>query len=294
MQMEGLGTIAGSGNKYRFNGKEITEDFGLNWYDYGARWYDATLGRFPSVDPKAAQFSFVSVFNYAENQPISNIDLWGLQKYFAASGEFLLQQNNDKTMRVVNSGSKEDGQVMSCNELQNNSTEVQLATKDNKDASLANWGSKYQGISDKYNTEPGGDREYTMSLFSGDITDENGKKQTVFAEGSTAHGVKGKDRVSLSGSKSPITGWSATETIHTHRGGDNSGEFSDNPGGVDQFIGGDIQSALSTGNALYLVVPRSNTIGSFSPSKYNSVINNTSHEKAVQQATNTNAIKINH
>ena len=33
------------------------------------------------MDPIAEQFAFVSVYNYAENEPISNIDLWGLQKW---------------------------------------------------------------------------------------------------------------------------------------------------------------------------------------------------------------------
>ena len=42
--------------------------------------YDPAVGRFTGVDPIADQFAFVSVYNYAENEPISNIDLWGLQR----------------------------------------------------------------------------------------------------------------------------------------------------------------------------------------------------------------------
>ncbi len=40
-----------SGYKYKFNGKELEEDLGLNTYDYGARNYDAALGRWMTVDP---------------------------------------------------------------------------------------------------------------------------------------------------------------------------------------------------------------------------------------------------
>jgi RHS repeat-associated protein len=68
-------------NKYLYNGKEIQDDWSLNLYAYGARYFDAALGRFTGVDPIADQFPHVSEFNYAENEPVANIDLWGLQKY---------------------------------------------------------------------------------------------------------------------------------------------------------------------------------------------------------------------
>jgi len=42
--------------------------------------YDAAIGRFPTIDPIADQFPHVSPYNYAENEPIANIDLHGLQK----------------------------------------------------------------------------------------------------------------------------------------------------------------------------------------------------------------------
>ncbi len=67
-------------NKYKYNGKGLEDEFGLDWYDYGARFYDAELGRFLGIDPIADKFAHVSTYNYAENEPITNIDLWGLQK----------------------------------------------------------------------------------------------------------------------------------------------------------------------------------------------------------------------
>ncbi|MCD4817056.1 MAG: hypothetical protein K8S23_00010 [Candidatus Cloacimonetes bacterium] len=41
------------GNDYKFlyNGKELEDDFKLNWYHYGARYYDPQLGRWMQVDP---------------------------------------------------------------------------------------------------------------------------------------------------------------------------------------------------------------------------------------------------
>ena len=76
-------------NRYLYNGKEFEEFNGLKWSDYGARWYMPELGRFTGVDPISDQFPHVSVYNYAENEPIGNIDLWGLQKWNAKDGNVI-------------------------------------------------------------------------------------------------------------------------------------------------------------------------------------------------------------
>ncbi|MCR9102874.1 MAG: hypothetical protein NXI25_23175 [bacterium] len=68
-------------NKYLNNGKELNEDYGMDLYEYGFRWYDAAIGRFTGVDPIADEFAWVNTYNYAENEPVANIDLHGLQKY---------------------------------------------------------------------------------------------------------------------------------------------------------------------------------------------------------------------
>src|SRR5690606_26247953 len=65
---------------YLYNGKELEEELGLNWLAFGFRYADPAIGRFTGVDPIADQFAWVSPFNYAENEPVGHIDLWGLQK----------------------------------------------------------------------------------------------------------------------------------------------------------------------------------------------------------------------
>lgn len=52
------------GGKFKFGGKELNEDYGLEWYDFGTRNYDAALGRWMNLDPLAEQMRRHSPYNY--------------------------------------------------------------------------------------------------------------------------------------------------------------------------------------------------------------------------------------
>jgi RHS repeat-associated protein len=57
-------------NKYLYNGKELIEDNGLQYYDYGARMYDPVVARFFTLDPKTEVYNSWSPYLYGANNPI--------------------------------------------------------------------------------------------------------------------------------------------------------------------------------------------------------------------------------
>jgi len=72
--------MPGLGNKKLYNGKELVDQNGLNWYHYGVRWYDPTLSRWTTMDPADELYS---PYCYVGNRPVMLIDPDGKQIYFA-------------------------------------------------------------------------------------------------------------------------------------------------------------------------------------------------------------------
>ena len=75
-------------NRYLFNGKELTNDFGLGMYDYGARQYMPDIGRWTSIDPMASKYGAHSAYSYVFNNPIIFIDPDGEDPIDFLSGFF--------------------------------------------------------------------------------------------------------------------------------------------------------------------------------------------------------------
>lgn len=79
MRMEGTSNpIVGVENKYKFSGKELDDELGLNEYDFGARMYDPAIARWGCIDPMADMAPHWTPFRYGFNNPITVTDPTGM------------------------------------------------------------------------------------------------------------------------------------------------------------------------------------------------------------------------
>lgn len=253
-------------NSFGFNGMLRDKSFGrVTHLDYKNRILNPAIGRFLSRDPLAKSFPWYTPYQFAGNSPIANIDLDGLEEYYAADGRFLNKYGKSSDVMIVTSNRvagmllASDGMSENLNELvKSYSTQAFESNAENELAVLRNWATENRNSS----------KEHVMSLFASTITREDGSSVSVFSEGTTAVGEY--KRMNPEDSKG-IRGWKRSTTIHTHPVNDWN-DFS-NQDKNSRFVGaGDIQWSLTNDIKLYVVPPLGNQMGVFDPNEYNAAV----------------------
>ena len=76
MRMQDPAQMAGdTWQPYRFTGKELDKQNGLNWYDFGARWFEvAGVPMWTSVDPLAEKYYPFTPYSYCAGDPVNKFD----------------------------------------------------------------------------------------------------------------------------------------------------------------------------------------------------------------------------
>ncbi|RRC97009.1 RHS repeat-associated core domain-containing protein, partial [Prevotella sp. OH937_COT-195] len=66
--------LNGDFQSYKYNGKELERQIGLDIYDYMARRYDAATCRFTTMDPLSEKYYSTSPYAYSVNNPMRFVD----------------------------------------------------------------------------------------------------------------------------------------------------------------------------------------------------------------------------
>ncbi len=192
---------------YKFGGKELQSEFGVEMYDFGARNYDPAIGRWMNMDPLAEDMRRHSPYNFAFNNPIYFQDYDGMSP---SSPDWIKNKNGSYTAKAGDSAwslytqhGKTDGFTA---EQANTAVESQLGANYTGD----DGGLKSDVEIGDIVSLSGSDSESSISTTTGSsevvdngiITSETNQNGIEFTDDSGGTGINGERTVTTGNAKS--------------------------------------------------------------------------------------------
>ena len=84
-------------NYYRYSGKELQQELGLQLYDFGARMYNYSFGRWIAPDPLAEKYYNTSHYVFALNNPLRFVDPDGRDVWEINENGRIMNHYRDRT-----------------------------------------------------------------------------------------------------------------------------------------------------------------------------------------------------
>jgi RHS repeat-associated protein len=267
-----------AGYRYTYNGKELDRELGLRWHHYGRRMFDPVIARFTGVDPISDQFAWVSTYNYAENEPIANIDLHGLQKFYSADGNFIGSHGNSPQERVIN----QKQNIRLAQKVFSYGDPFQIKAFVEKDFTSEKFSSPLYRSSDLNQVYDNFAKDYkeanvenVMTMYKKEFFDEDGNPFEGFQSGNV-YTDNEKRNVFLGGSKFlGSSEWEPYSAIHNHPNGTDFSGYGEGRNNYPRYgfgVTNDLGWAIEKNAKILLVTPRSNTISSFDPNVFNNIL----------------------
>ena len=175
----------GSVQPYKYTGKELDRENGLDTYDFEARCYDPALATTWQQDPLADKYPHLSPYSWCAANPIRNTDPTGMDTYEINSKGFISfrQQTDDDYDRIyaadASSNYVDVGKdfIKSLNSREANSTSIDIYSSTDdlndvfsfvKDNTIVEW-SLINTTTDKGRQNYLGTSHYESSDSSGDV-----------------------------------------------------------------------------------------------------------------------------